>query len=303
MPVTRFDYIAPTNLDEAVAALARGGRGTRVMAGGTDLLVKIRHRVLSPERILSLKRIPGLDAIAFDRKNGLTIGATALLADVAAHKDIRRHYPTVAEAAGSTANVQVRNMGTVVGNLCNGSPSADNAPILMAMGATMIIAGPEGSRRLALDQFFRAPGVTALETGEIVTAVTVPPPPPGTGTAYHSLSQRGKLDCSAVGVGTMLTLEGQRCADARLVVGACAPVPMRTPAAERMLIGEPLTDDLIRQAAQAASEETTPITDVRASASYRWKMVAVLTIRALADARKMASRKRNSKSGNFTITN
>lgn len=291
MPAAQFDYFAPTTVDEAVAALVNGGRDTRVMAGGTDLLVKIRHRMLFPKCIVNLKRIAGLDAITVDKKSGLTIGATALLADVAAHQGIRRHYPTVAEAAGATANVQVRNMGTVVGNLCNASPSADNAPTLMAMAATVDITGPTGSRRMPLDQFFQGPGVTALKTGEIVTAVRVPPPAAGSGTAYHSLSQRGKMDCSAVGVGTMIVLNGERCTDARIIVGACAPVPMRTLAAEKMLIGKKMTDTLIRKAAQQASEETSPITDVRASAPYRWKMVSVLTIRALADARKMALRK------------
>lgn len=290
MPVPRFDYIAPTTVDEAVAELVKSGRDTRVMAGGTDLLVKIRHRMLSPKRILSLKQIAGLDAITVDKNNGLTIGATALLADVAAHKGIRRYYPTVAEAAGGTANVQVRNMGTVVGNLCNASPSADNAPTLMAMGATVDIAGPAGSRSIPLDQFFQGPGITVLKSGEIVTAVRVPFPAAGTGTAYHSLSQRGKLDCSAVGVGTLVVIQKNRCTDARIIVGACAPVPMRTQAAEKMLIGKKMTDALIRQAAQKASEETSPISDVRASAIYRWKMVAVLTVRALTDARKMALR-------------
>ena len=291
MPAAQFDYIAPTTVHEAVAALVKGGRDTRVMAGGTDLIVKIRHRMLFPKCIVNLKRIAGLDAITDDKKNGLTIGATALLADVAAHKGIRRHYPTVAEAAGATANVQVRNMGTVVGNLCNASPSADNAPTLMAMAATVDLAGPTGSRSVLLDQFFQGPGITALKAGEIVTAVRVPPPVAGSGTAYHSLSQRGKLDCSAVGVGTMVILNGNHCTDARIIVGACAPVPMRTRAAEKMLIGKKMTDTLIRQAAQKASEETSPITDVRASAPYRWKMVSVLTIRALTDARKMALRR------------
>ncbi|MCB2147695.1 MAG: xanthine dehydrogenase family protein subunit M [Deltaproteobacteria bacterium] len=291
MPAARFDYIAPTTVEAAVAALVEGGRDTRVMAGGTDLLVKIRHRMLSPKRILSLKQIAGLDAITVDKKNGLTIGATALLADVAAHKGIHRYYPTVAEAAGGTANVQVRNMGTVVGNLCNASPSADNAPTLMAMGAIVDIAGPTGCRSMALDQFFQGPGLTALKPGEIVTAIRVPPPAAGSGTAYHSLSQRGKLDCSAVGVGTLVVLKADRCKDARIIVGACAPVPMRTQAAEKMLIGKKMTDTLIRQAARTASEETSPITDVRASAPYRWKMVSVLVIRALTDARKMAVRK------------
>lgn len=291
MPAAQFDYIAPTSVDQAVAALVEGGRDTRVMAGGTDLIVKIRHRMLFPKCIVNLKRIAGLDAITADKKNGLTIGATALLADVAAHKGIRRHYPTVAEAAGATANVQIRNMGTVVGNLCNASPSADNAPTLMAMAATVDIAGPTGSRSMPLDQFFQGPGITALKTGEIVTAIRVPPPVAGSGTAYHSLSQRGKLDCSAVGVGTMVVLKGDHCTNARIIVGACAPVPMRTQAAEKMLIGKRITDTLIRRAAQKASEETSPITDVRASAPYRWKMVSVLTIRALTDARKMALRR------------
>ncbi len=290
MPAAQFDYIAPTTVDEAVAALVKGGRDTRVMAGGTDLLVKIRHRMLFPKTIVSLKRIAGLDAITLDKKTGLSIGATTLLADVAAHQGIRRHYPSVAEAAGATANVQVRNMGTVVGNLCNASPSADNAPILMAMNSTVDITGPKGSRSMALDRFFQGPGISALKTGEIVTAIHVPFPAAGSGTAYHSLSQRGKLDCSAVGVGTMIVLEGDRCRNARIIVGACAPVPLRTRAAEKMLMGKKMTDALIRKAAQTASQETSPITDVRASAPYRWKMVSVLTIRALTDARKMASR-------------
>jgi CO/xanthine dehydrogenase FAD-binding subunit len=291
MPAAQFDYIAPMTVDDAVATLVKGGRDTRVMAGGTDLLVKIRHRMLFPKVIVSLKRIAGLDAITLDKKTGLSIGATALLADVAAHPGVRRHYPTVAEAAGATANVQVRNMGTVVGNLCNASPSADNAPTLMAMNSTVCITGPTGNRRMALDRFFQGPGISALKTGEIVTAIRVPLPAAGSGTAYHSLSQRGKMDCSAVGVGTMVVLAGDRCMDARIIVGACAPVPMRTRAAEKMLIGKKMTDSLIRKAAETASQETSPITDVRASAPYRWKMVSVLTIRALTDARKMAGRK------------
>lgn len=295
MPVPRFEYIAPATIDGAIAALKEGGKNARVMAGGTDLLVKVRHRMLFPERIVSIKRIKGLDAIVFDKNNGLTIGATALLADVAAHEAIRRHYPTVAQAAEGTANVQVRNMGTVVGNLCNASPSADNAPTLMALGASIEIAGPDGNRRVALANFFQGPGISALKTGEIVTAIVVPPPPAFSGTAYYSLSQRGKLDCSAVGVGTMVVVDKGRCTDARIVVGACAPVPMRTPEAETLLMGKKMTDDLIRRAAQAASRETSPITDVRASAAYRWKMVAVLVIRALTDARKMALSKSRSK--------
>lgn len=291
MPAPHFDYLAPTTIDEAVAALVKGGKDARVMAGGTDLMVKIRHRALFPKQIISLKKIDGLDAITFDEKSGLTIGATALLADVASDPMIREHYPTVAEAAESTANVQVRNMGTVVGNLCNASPSADNAPTLIALGATVNITGPSGTRSMPLDEFFSGPGMTALKDGEIVTSVFVPTPPAGTGTAYISVSQRGQLDCSAIGLGAKVTMDGNRCTDARIVVGACAPVPLRTKDAEKMLIGQELTDDVIRKAAQKASEETSPIDDVRATAAYRYKVTTVITIRALTDARKMAQRK------------
>ena len=292
MPAPHFDYLAPTTVDEAVAALVKGGKDTRVMAGGTDLMVKIRHRVLFPKQLISLKRIDGLDAITFDEKSGLTIGATALLADVASNPTIREHYPTVAEAAESTANVQVRNMGTVVGNLCNASPAADNAPTLIALNATVNITGPSGTRSMPLDEFFSGPGMTALEDGEIVTSVFVPTPPAGTGTAYISVSQRGQLDCSAIGLSAKVTMDGDRCTDARIVVAACAPIPLRTKDAEKMLIGQKLTDDVIRKAAQKASEETSPIDDVRATAAYRLKVTTVITIRALTDARKMAQRKK-----------
>ena len=183
-------------------------------------------------------------------------------------------------------------MGTVVGNLCNASPSADNAPTLIALGATVNITGPSGTRSMPLDKFFRGPGITALETGEIVTSIVVPTPPAGTGTAYISVSQRGQLDCSAIGLGARVTMDGDRCTEARIVVGACAPIPMRAKAAEKMLVGQELTDDLIREAAKKTSEETSPIDDVRASAAYRLKVTTVITIRALTDARKMAKQKK-----------
>ena len=145
-----------------------------------------------------------------DPKKGCIIGATALLADVAAHPGIRKKYPAIADAAKNTANVQIRNMGTVVGNLCNASPSADNAPTLLAMGAILSITGPQGDRTLALEDFFKGPGLTALEPAEIVTAVTVPPPSPNSGAAYVHLSARGKVDCSAVCVGAHVEMKGPR---------------------------------------------------------------------------------------------
>ena len=286
MRLSHFDFYAPKTIEEAIELLQAKGSEARVMAGGTDLLIKIRFGAFRPKAIIALKGIEGLNTITLDDRNGLTIGATALLADVARHPGILKHYPTIAQAARGTANVQVRNMGTVIGNLCNASPAADNAPTLLAMNARVHIRGSAGERELPLDEFFRGPGVTALEPTEIVTAVRVPMPPSNTGTAYHSLSARGKLDCSAVGVGAMVIANGQICEDARIFVSACGPVPMRVKKTEQLIRGMELTEGLLERAGVQASEETRPITDLRASADYRTKMVAVLTRRVLEEAHK-----------------
>jgi carbon-monoxide dehydrogenase medium subunit len=276
-----FKYYAPESIPEAVDLLSDMGENAFVMAGGTDLLIKKRHGMIKPDAVVALKKVKGLDRISVGPKKGLYIGATALLADVAAHSGIKKKYPAVADGAKNTANVQVRNMGTVVGNLCNASPSADNAPALLAMGATLRIAGPQGERTLALEDFFLGPGLTALEPAEIVTAVTVPPPLPNSGTAYVHLSARGKVDCSAVCVGAHLELKGRKLNKARLFVGACAPIPMRAPRAEKALTGKVFSEKLAEKAGETASQEALPITDVRATQDYRNSMVAVMTKRAL----------------------
>ena len=167
---------------------------------------------------------------------------------MAAHPDIRRRYPAVAYAAGQTANVQVRNLGTVGGNLCNAAPSADNAPTLMALGAEMVLAGPQGERRIALDQFFKGPGQTVLAPGEILTAIQVPPPPPHSGAAYQHVLARGRVDICAASVGAAVVLEGETCRDVRIFLGAVGPTPLRALQAEGLVRGKAFTAELIDQA-------------------------------------------------------
>ena len=288
MNVSRFEYAAPTTLTEAIGLLSEKGDEARVMAGGTDLLIKIRQGALAPRFLVGLKKIPELNRVSFDEGSGLVIGATALLGEVAAHPDVTANYPAVAFAARNTANVQIRNMGTVVGNLCNASPSADNAPTLLALNAVLTAESAGGSRELPLEGFFKGPGLNALEPAEIVTSVRVPPPAPRSGAAYQFISARGKLDCSAVGVGAMVALDGQTCTLARIFVGACGPTPMRAVKAETLLKGNKLNESLIEKAGIAAAADTLPITDVRASEQYRLKMVAVMTMRALFEAGKKA---------------
>lgn len=302
MRLPHFDFYMPGTIEEAIGLLQSKGPEARVMAGGTDLMIKMRHAGLKLKSVIALKGIKGLNTIRFDPAAGLTIGATALLADVARHPDIVKYYPTVAAAARGTANAQVRNMGTVIGNLCNASPAADNAPTLLAMGAEVYIQGPAGERKLALEDFFKGPGITALQPFEIVTAVHAPVLPPKSGTAYLSLSARGKLDCTAVGAAAMVTLNGSKCEDVRLFIASCGPIPVRAVKAEQIVRGKELTDDVINKAVAQTSDtecllddvidkagaqacmETTPITDLRASADYRTKIVAVLARRALREA-------------------
>jgi CO/xanthine dehydrogenase FAD-binding subunit len=291
MTFPKFEYYEPKTLDAALSLLAEKGEATHVLAGGTDLLVKMNHGLLKPKAIIAIKGIQGLHQIRFHAKKGLTIGATALLAEVASHHDIRRHYPAVAYAAQETANVQIRNMGTVAGNLCNAAPSADNAPTLMAMGAEVTLASLKGERRLPLDQFFKGPGLTAVEPGEMMTSIFVPVPPPKSGASYKHLSARGKVDISGVCVAAMVTLNGAGCREARIVLGAVAPTPMRATKAEGLLRGQPWTSELAEKAGDMAAKASKPISDVRASAAYRKKMVSVLTRRALEEAHERASKR------------
>jgi CO/xanthine dehydrogenase FAD-binding subunit len=284
MTLPKFEYFAPRTVAAVLSLLAEKGESARVMAGGTDLLIRMKYGRMKPQTIIGLEFIEELKTIRFQPDIGLTIGAMARLAEVAAHPDIRKYYPAVAYAASETANVQVRNMGTVAGNLCNAAPSADNAPTLMALGAEVTLAGPTGERRLPLDQFFKGPGVTALTPGEIMTSVVVPYPPVHSGSSYLHLSARGKVDIAAVCVGVMAAFDGETCRDVRIVLGAVAPVPLRAIAAEALLKGRTWTPELLSRAGDQAGKEAKPISDVRASAAYRVKMVPVLTRRALAEA-------------------
>jgi len=291
MSLARFDYYAPESIEDACRLLMEQGGGAVVMAGGTDVLLKMHRGLLKANTVIDLQKIKGMNRISFEEGKGLTIGAMARLADVELHPIIKYRYPAVADAAKATANVQIRNMGTVAGNLCNAAPSADNAPVLIAMGAEVTLAGVKGQRQLPLDEFFKGPGLTAIGEGEIFTSIHVPIAPEGSGASYKHISPRGKVDISAVGVGVMLTMNGDICEEAKIALGAVAPIPMRAIKAEKIIKGRRISSDLLEKAGIEASHECKPITDVRATAEYRKKMVAVLTIRAIDEASSRASGK------------
>ncbi len=284
MRLPKFDYFEPETLDEALRLLAEWREKALVLAGGTDVLVKMRNGRIKPGAVVALERICSLNEISFNLSEGITIGAGAKLSDVASHPDILRYYPAIARAARVMANVQVRNMGTIGGNLCNAAPSAENAPPLMAIGAIVTVRSLEGDRRIPLDDFFRGPGLTVMKPEEIMTSIFVPTPPPKSGASYQRISARCGVDIAAVSVGAMVTIDGVVCKEARIVLGAVAPVPMRALNAEAFLAEKVWSQELLRDAARISSEESRPISDVRASLQYRRKMVAVLTVRALEEA-------------------
>ena len=291
MSLTKFDYFAPKRVEEACQLLTEQGDGAMVMAGGTDLLIKIQRGLLKAKVIIDLQKIESIRDITFKKGKGLFIGATARLTDVANHPVIKEQFPAVADAALATANVQIRNMGTVVGNLCNAAPSADNAPVLIAMGAVVTLVSSDGERQVPLEEFFQGPGLTVINKGEILTSVFVPIPPQNSGTSYQHISARGKVDISAVGVGAMLTMKGDLCQTARIVLGAVAPVPMRALKAEKIVEGNPISKEILEKAGVEASKECEPISDVRAAAEYRKILVGVLTARAIDEATKRAFKK------------
>ena len=272
-----FDYYAPATLAEAVSILAAHNGEACALAGGTDLLLKMKAGRLAPKAVVNLKRIAELRALSLD--SHLTLGALTTLEDLRRSPILRQHYPALAAAAATMASVQIRNLATVGGNLCNAAPSADLAPILIAFDAVAHLSGPLGERRVPLDAFFTGPGATVLRPGELLVSIEIPPP--GGSALYLKHAPRACMDIAVVGVGLALRVRDGRCEEARVVLGAVAPTPLRARQAEAELAGRPIRPERIEAAARVAAEEARPIDDVRGSAWYRRRMVEVLARRGL----------------------
>jgi len=260
--------------------LVKHGEDARILAGGTDLLLGMRERTLTCRAVIGLKQVPGLDRCSGDK--GITLGPLVTHRAVVDNPLIRMRYSALWKACSKVGTPNIRSMGTVGGNCCNGAPSADTVPPLIAYNAAVTLKSLSGERSLPLASFFLAPGKTALMPGEVLVAITVPDLPLHTGADYVKLPARTSVDIAAVGVAACITLDAQkRCREAHIVLGAVAPTPIEAKGAEVLLIGEKLTRPVIEKAAQVATEHCCPISDVRASAVYRAEMVAVLTAQAL----------------------
>ena len=278
----RFNYLEPATIEEAVSLLAKYDGKAKVVAGGTDLVVQIREKLISPEYVVDIGYISGLDRIDYDETRGLRIGALATIRAIEKSSKICQVYPAISQSAGMLGSVAIRNVATIGGNLCNAAPSADTAPALIGLSAKGKIIGPDGEKIVSLEEFFTGPGCIVCEPGELLVEIQVPVPPPGTKGVYLKHG-RSAIDLATVGVAVIMTMEpGAVCRDVKIVLGAVAPTPMRARKAEEVLRGKKVEPALIKKSAQAAADEARPITDVRASAEYRKEMVKVYTRRAIA---------------------
>jgi CO/xanthine dehydrogenase FAD-binding subunit len=281
----RFEYLEPKTIDEALSLLSHYKARAKVIAGGTDLLPKLKRRQFkAPECLIDLKGIPNLDYIKYDEVDGLSLGALVTIHAVETSPILRERFGVLFQAAESMASRQVRNRGTIGGNLCNAVPSADTAPALLTLEATLKLASQKGERIVNIADFFTGPNETVLTEEEILQEIRVPNlPPPSRGT-YLKLTPRRSMDLAIVGVAAVVSAEDGVCNDIRIALGAVAPTPIRARRAEEMIRGQKLSYEVVERAAQIAAGECRPISDHRASEEYRCRMVEVLTKRAIQQA-------------------
>ena len=279
----RFDYVIPGTIDEALRLLHKHGQSARPLMGGTDLFVRMRDGFLQPEVVINLKSLPLMRTVSYDARVGLTIGAAVTMNEVARHPVVASNYPPLAEAAHSVASYQLRNRATLGGNLCNGSPAADTAPAALVLQGSMILQSLAGVREVPGAQFFIGPGRTAIEPGEVMTAIRFPVLPSGTRGRYLKLGRNKAGDLAIAGV-AVLGFPDESAASGyrfRIALASVAPVPLRVASAEDALATLPPGDEAFALAAEKAMQACSPIDDVRASARYRRAMVHNLTLRGL----------------------
>jgi carbon-monoxide dehydrogenase medium subunit len=281
----KFDYLRPSTIDEALSLLSQYKGRAQVIAGGTDILPKLKRReIQAPEYVIDLKGIPGLDYIRHGENDGLSLGALVTIHDAETSPIVQERFGVLLQAVESMASTQVRNRGTIAGNLCNAVPSADTAPALLCLEGRLKLISQEGERLVNVTDFFTGPSETVLGDGEILEEIQVPNPPANSGGRYLKLTPRRSMDLAVVGVAAVVVAKDGVCSDVRIALGAVAPTPIRARRAEDILRGQKLSDEVIGRAAQIASEECQPISDHRASAEYRCQMVEALTKRSIQQA-------------------
>jgi carbon-monoxide dehydrogenase medium subunit len=281
--VRRFELALPRSVDEALKILNDRGSEAKLLAGGTDLLPQLKNGLIKPACVIDLSGVERVRTVQADA-SGLRVGAAVSARALERHAIARSTYAALSESAALVGSVQVRNLATLGGNLCNAAPSADMAPPLLALEAEAVITGPKGERRVPFASFFTGVRRTVLAPDELLVEIAVPAPGPRSGGNYLRHTPRRELDIAVVGVASQLTLSDGVCAKARIALAAVAPTPVRATAAEQALEGKAVTPQLLEKAAELAVGAAKPISDQRGSADFRRHLVRVLTLRTLRTA-------------------
>jgi carbon-monoxide dehydrogenase medium subunit len=273
-----FIYAKAKTLEDALGLIDEHKEDYKVICGGQSLLILMRQGLVAPEYLIDIKSLDELDYIRFDEKEGLRIGATTTHRSIELSPILKEKYPVLVSMEENLASLQTRNWGTIGGNLCHGDPAGDPGPVFMALNGSIKIMSKQKARTLSLDEFFIDYFETALEDGELLCEVQLPPVPLHTAVAYEKFNII-KNDQGIVSVAAAISMEkdGLSCKDARVVLGAAAPAPMRARETEKLLIGAKLEKSLLEKAGETASREADPVPDVHASEAYRRHLVRSLT--------------------------
>lgn len=287
-PIGKFEYVKPDTLSEALGFINNGDQ-VRVMAGGTDLILQIKQRQMTPSLVLDVKNIAELNRLEWNKDEGLHIGAAVPLSKLLAYAAVSERFGLIAQACGVIGSMQIKNRGTMGGNICNAAPSADSAPALLCMKANALLASAAGTRKVNLTDFFVGPEKTVIRHDELLVEIEVPNPPDHSAGCYMRHTTREEMDIAAAGVASFLVLspDNRNIREARIALGAVAPTPIRAYHAEDQLAGKPVTVRAIEEAADKAAEDAQPISDIRASVEYRQELIKVLTRRTLQTSCKM----------------
>jgi CO/xanthine dehydrogenase FAD-binding subunit len=285
-----FGYVAAKDIGHAVAALAEHGAKAKILAGGTDLLVELKHAVHNPQVIIDVSRLRQLKTIAVG-DDGLHIGALATHGDIMASPIIRDMFPALVDAARSIGAVQTRNLGTLGGNLITCVPSMDSGPTLMALEATLTVANASGQRQMPLAELFVGPRKTSLKPGDLLVDIVIPKENLNKPAGFEKFGLRKGQALALVNAAAAFFIDKGKFSAPRISLGAVAPVVIRAPKAEAYLEGRAINPEAMAEAGRIASTEAKPISDFRASADYRRDLIAVLVKRALTSAHVRATAK------------
>ena len=280
----RFEFFEPETIGEASALLVQYNGEAELLGGGTDLIIGMKERTLTPEYVISLEKVPGIEGITYDESRGLWVGAMTKMRTIERSSVVRERYTALVEGAEEVGSIQIRNLATLGGNIAHGSPAADTAAALLVLDARVNIANGDDERTVPIADFFLGPGQTVLRTGEILTGFSMPPRSANSGSQYLKHKIRQVMDLAFVGVATSVSLNNGTVADTKIGLAAVAPKPIRATDAESILTGNSVSDEILRQAAGAAAAQSSPISDLRCTAEHRREIVAALTKETAATA-------------------